>query len=188
MREKTIRKKVVYDNTFLTIHEDDVTLFDGRHAKRIVIDHIGAASVLPVTDDGDVVLIEQYRYPLDEILYEIPAGKKDDKDESTLTCARRELEEETGYQSQNLILIHQIYPCVGYSNETIDLYLATHTKKIDHPLSPDDDEFINVITCDKQEIERLFMDRRIKDGKTIIALQYYLNHYDSIMESVETKG
>lgn len=188
MREKTIGRRSVYDNAFLSIHEDDVLLKDGKQAKRIVIDHIGAACVLPITDRGEVLLIEQYRYPLDEIVYEIPAGKKDEKDESTRACAMRELEEETGYQSEKLIFIHEIYPCVGYSNEKIDFYLALDAKKIDFPRSPDGDEFINVIGCDKTKIERLFKDKRIKDGKTIIALQHYLNHYDSIMESVEKKG
>jgi ADP-ribose pyrophosphatase len=188
MREKTMEKRDLYENAFLSIHEDDVVLAKGKQAKRIVIDHIGAACVLPITDRGDVLLIEQYRYPLDEIVYEIPAGKKDEKDEPTRSCARRELEEETGYQSEKLIFLYEIYPCVGYSNETIDLYLALGVRKLDHPRAADDDEDINVLVCDRKKIERLFQERRIKDGKTMIALQYYLHHYDAIMEWSSKKG
>ncbi|MFP4178379.1 MAG: NUDIX domain-containing protein, partial [Acholeplasmataceae bacterium] len=124
MREKTIGRRKIYENDFLTVREDDVELPLGQCSKRIVIDHIGSACVLPVTDRGEVLLIEQYRYAFDETVYEIPAGKKDEKSESTLTCAKRELEEETGYQSENLTFLSEIYPCVGYSNEKIDLFLA----------------------------------------------------------------
>ncbi len=159
----------------MEIHEDRVTLPNQKEATRSYVKHPGGAAMLAVTKDEKVVLIKQFRYPLNEIIYEIPAGKMDVAHESFFTCAKRELEEETGYTSTEISFLYQIYPCVGYSDEKIEIYYAKNAYQKIHPIAHDLDEFIEVYLFTKDEIKELFNQNLIKDGKTIIALSYWIN-------------
>lgn len=179
LEEKQITHKLVYECFFMKLYEDEVLLPNNRTSKRIYLKHASAAAVLPITKDGNIVLVKQYRYPIQSVSLEIPAGKKDSLDELGLICAKRELEEETGYVSKDFTKITDINSCVGYSNEVIELFLAKDCYKIDNPKPLDDDEFVEVIEVTEKEALDLIKSKTIKDAKTIIALQsYFLENID----------
>jgi ADP-ribose pyrophosphatase len=158
----------------MDVFEDDVRLPDQRIAKRNYIKHPGGAAMLAITKDERVILVKQYRYPLDEIIYEIPAGKMDVENESFKDCAIRELEEETGYKSNDVSFLYQVYPCVGYSDEKIEIYMAKNAYKVDKPIDKDKDEFIEVYLFTKEEVRELMSKNQIKDGKTLITLTNWI--------------
>src|SRR5260370_1413986 len=121
--EKTVESKLLHQGKFLTLKIDTVELPDGKHATREFVEHPGAVMILPLFDDGRVLLERQYRYPVAKVLLEYPAGKID-PDESELACAKRELLEETGYTAREWCFLTRIHPVISYSTEFIDLYLA----------------------------------------------------------------
>ena len=113
MDEKTVSSKKVYESSFLTMYEDQVLLENGMKSQRVYVKHIGAAAVLPITKDGKIILTKQFRYPVKKVTIEIPAGKKDEIDERGIDCIKRELEEETGYQSNDIRHVYDIHNCLG---------------------------------------------------------------------------
>ena len=173
MNEKTIKSTKQYECFFMTLYEDDVLLDNGKETKRIYIKHDGAAAVLPITKDGKIVLVKQYRYPVKQVMLEIPAGKKDDPKESGLDCIKRELLEETGYESNIIEKVYDIHTCVGYSDEKIEFFIAKECIKTSE-LNTDEDENIELELVTPKAVKQLLKDGSITDGKTIIALQYYL--------------
>ena len=174
MKETTLKHEKKYECSFLKLYEDDVLLNNGKVSKRVVVEHPGGACVLPILPDGKIILTKQYRYPIKEISVEIPAGKKDDISEDSLLCATRELEEETGYASKEIEHMYTFYPCVGYSDEKLDIFVAKNCYKVISPKPMDDDENIDLLIIEKHEVKQLMDEKKITDGKTIIALQYYL--------------
>jgi ADP-ribose pyrophosphatase len=176
MNEKTKRSQLKYECSFLKLYEDEVELDNGKSSQRIVLKHPGGASVLPITHDGKIILTKQYRYPIASVSIEIPAGKKDYPNEDGLTCAKRELEEETGYMSSNWKLMFEFHPCVGYSDEKLDIYIALDCTKKHLPKAMDEDEHIDLMVIEPNDIKALLKSNIITDGKTIIALQYYMLH------------
>lgn len=175
MNEKTISSKVVYECDFLTLYEDRVELDNGNESGRVYVKHCGAAAVLPITKDGMIVLTKQFRYPLGKVIVEIPAGKKDSKEEQGLECARRELEEETGYQSNNYEHLQDIHNCVGYSDELIEIFIATDCYKVENPLTQDEDEFVEPFLVTEETAKEMLRNKELTDVKTIIALQIYFS-------------
>ena len=175
MKETKLTSKKVYACSFMDLYEDQVVLPSGRQSERIYLKHPGGAAMLATTEDDQIILIKQFRYPLDEIIYEIPAGKMDMDEESFMDCAIRELEEETAYRSNEVSFLIELYPCVGYSDEKIHIFRAKHSYKVDHPLDMDLDENIDVYLFNKAEVLDLLSKNEIKDGKTLIAIQYWLN-------------
>jgi len=174
--EKTIKEKKIYQSDFLEIYEDEVLVLNNQHkAKRIYVKHPGGAAIIALTSDNKLCLVKQYRHPIKGMSLEIPAGKKDSKDEDGLLCAKRELEEETGYQSDDVTLLYKMYPCIGYSDEILDIYLAKNIYKVEQPLQADEDEFIDINFYTKDEVKQLLKTEKIIDAKTLIAIQYYLN-------------
>lgn len=174
LKEKQLNSRLIYECFFMKLYEDDVLLPDGNQSKRIYIKHDGASAILPITKEGNILLTKQYRYPIRQISIEIPAGKKDHPDEDGLVCAKRELEEETSYQSDKIEKINDVYNCVGYSNEKIELFIAYDCVKVNNPLPMDEDEFIELMSVTVPECKKLLANNEITDSKTIIALQYYL--------------
>ena len=173
LKEKQLTHKLVYKNLFMNIYLDDVLLPNDKVSKRIYLKHNGAGAVLPITKDNKLILIKQYRYPVDKILYEIPAGKKDFIKESGIDCVSRELEEETGYVSNEFKKIIDLHNCVGYSSEIIELFIAKNCEKIESPKKGDDDEFIDIQLVTIEEARQLLKRGEITDSKTLVALQYY---------------
>ena len=168
LRERQTASELIFDGRILHLYRDDITLPNGQPADRELIRHIGAVCVIPVTDDGYAVMERQYRYPVDRVILEIPAGKLDSKDEDREAAARRELEEETGYHARELIPLGVFYPACAYSDETIWMYLAKGLEKGARHL--DADEFLDVELIPLAELVRQVMAGEIPDAKTQIAV------------------
>lgn len=166
--EKKIDSKAVYRGRLLHVFCDSVILPNGNEATRDLIRHIGAVAVLPITDDGNVIIEHQFRYPVNEVLLEIPAGKLDSKDEDRLEAVKRELREETGYSAREWIELGDLYPTPAYSDEVIRTYIAKGLMKGDRKL--DDDEFIEVERIPLSTLVEDVMSGKIKDAKTQIAI------------------
>jgi ADP-ribose pyrophosphatase len=170
--EKKVKRHHKYKNDFLEVYEDDVILENGQSSKRIVVDHVGAACVLPLTKDGRVILVKQYRYAIGDYALEIPAGKKDKASDDTKATALRELQEETGYTGDALTYATTIYSAIGFSNEAIAIYIADNVYLSDKTYTQDDDENIDVIIMPFDEAYKKVIDGDIKDAKTVVALLY----------------
>lgn len=168
LAERQTASELVFDGKILHLYRDDIELPNGQPAEREVIRHVGAVCVIPVTDDGMAVMERQYRYPVDEVILEIPAGKLDSKAEDHEAAARRELEEETGYHAKELIPLGKFYPACAYSDETIWMYLAKGLELGDRHL--DDDEFLDVELIPLKELVKQVLAGEIPDAKTQIAV------------------
>ena len=173
LEEKQLSHKLVYECFFMKLYEDDVLLPNDKIGKRIYLKHSSAAAVLPISKEGKIILVKQYRYPIRSESIEIPAGKKDAHDELGIVCATRELEEETGYASNDFKEMMDINSCVGYSNEVIELFIARDCYKVENPMPADEDEFLEVLEFSLSECLEMIKNKIIKDAKTIIALQQY---------------
>ncbi len=174
MKEILKKTHIVHQGSFIDVYEDDVILPSEKPGKRLYVKHPGGSGILAITPDNKVVLVKQYRYAIHENLLEIPAGKRD-HDEDFLSTAKRELMEETGYGSNAFSLLTMIYPTPGYSDEVIHIFLAKNVYLLPEKSSGDDDEFITIELVDLTTIKTLLSSQKIKDSKTLIALQYYLN-------------
>ena len=168
LREHQTASELIFDGRILHLYRDDIMLPNGQPADRELIRHIGAVCVIPVTDDGYAVMERQYRYPIDRVILEIPAGKLDSKEEDREAAARRELEEETGYHAGTLIPLGVFYPACAYSDETIWMYLAKDLKKGSRHL--DADEFLDVELIPLADLVKQVMAGEIPDAKTQIAV------------------
>lgn len=174
--EKTISSRDIFKGVLLHVLRDDVELENGVRSVREFVLHPGAVAVVPVTDDNKVILVEQYRYPIKQKLLEIPAGKFDSPEEDPLECAKRELKEETGYESGKYVYLGYIHTTPGFSNEIIHLYLALDLKHGDS--NPDEDEIIHVCVEDFNEVMKKCINGEITDAKTIagIVKSYFKLH------------
>jgi ADP-ribose pyrophosphatase len=174
MKEITKSSKKVYECSFMSLFEDHVILPDQNESKRVFIKHPGGAAVLPITKDGKLILVNQFRYPIQSVSLEIPAGKKDIQGESSYSCAKRELEEETGHISDDITHLFTIHPCVGYSDEILDIFIARDCIKINNPKQMDIDEFIEVVYLTQKQAIKSLDENKITDAKTIIAIQAFI--------------
>jgi len=154
---------------FLEVRRDDVLLPDGRPATREYILHPGAVAVVPILDDGRLVLVRQYRYPVAKVLLEWPAGKRDDG-ESTLACAMRELREETGYTAREWAYGGEIHNAAAYSSESIWIWFARGLTP--GPQQLDSGEFVEMVTLSEAELDAIATRDGLPDVKTLIGLQW----------------
>ena len=168
--EKQLKRQTVYNGSFIQVYEDDIVLPNDKNAKRIVVDHVGAAAMLPLTKNHEVILVRQYRYAIGQESLEIPAGKKDYRGEDGLMCAMRELEEETGYRAKKVKKLTEFYTAIGFSNEMIELYVGYDCEVVDNPVEQDPDEFVERVKMPYKEALALVKNGVIKDAKTVIAL------------------
>jgi len=169
--EKTIRSEKIFDGRIVRLQIDEVELPNGKTAKREIIKHPGAVAILAITPDNKIILVDQYRKPMDRALVEIPAGKLEPGEKPEVTAVR-ELEEETGYACEELELINSFYTSPGFADELIHLYLAKGLKKIDNPKSADEDEFVELLEVTLDEAIQLIEEKKIYDAKTLYAIQY----------------
>ena len=158
----------IFDGVILHLYKDTVQLPNGKTAIREVIRHVGAVGVIPVTEDGKVLVERQFRYPLNRVITEIPAGKLDSFTEDRLSAAKRELEEETGYTAAEWIDMGDYYPTPAYCDERITLYLARGLSLGQRHL--DEDEFLNFAFVPLSDLVDAVMSGRITDGKTQVAV------------------
>ncbi|MDK9784190.1 NUDIX hydrolase [Vibrio sp. B172a] len=152
----------------ISLVEEEVKLPTGRMITHTTIQHPGAAVILPITSDGNIVLVNQFRPSLNKWLLELPAGTREG-DEDPLHCAQRELEEETGYSAEKFISLGQVTPLAGFCDEIQYLFVAEQLNKTNR-YECDDDEVIEVVTLSREELEQQIIQGIITDAKTIACL------------------
>lgn len=167
--EKTLKSDTLYRGKIISLQVDEVTLPNGKTSKRELIKHPGAVAVIPMKDDGKLIMVEQYRKALERAIVEIPAGKLEPGEEPART-ARRELEEETGYQCQELNHLISFYTSPGFADEIVHVYVAKGLTKLESPLSTDEDEFVKILEVTLEEAQQLIKEKRIYDAKTAYAV------------------
>ncbi len=166
LKEKRLSSKSVFKGSLLDIFVDEVLVYNGKRKIREYTKHPGAAAVIPILPDGKIGLIRHYRYPTNQIHIEIPAGKID-SGENVEATAKRELQEEIGYIPQKLTFLTKINPCIGYSDESIWLYLGEDLEKINHIKTDESIEFYPV-SFDKAV--GLVWTGKVTDVKSIISI------------------
>lgn len=165
--EKKLSSKQIFDGVVVKLFVDEVELPDGKKSVREIVRHPGAVCVVPVTDEGEVIMVRQFRYAFDQVLLEVPAGKLE-PNEDPLDAVKRELEEESGVVAEHVEHIGEIFTTVAIFDEKIQVYLATGlTYKNAHP---DDGEFLEVVKIPLKELVQMVMDGKIRDSKTQIAI------------------
>ncbi|MBR1592804.1 MAG: NUDIX hydrolase [Ruminococcus sp.] len=167
LQEKTLKSDVMYEGVIFTITHDTVELENGNTAIRDVLVHHGGVCVIPVTDNNEIFLVRQFRYPFGTVTTEVPAGKLE-KGESHAECGRRELLEETGCTCTEYIYLGEMYPTPAYNSEITHIYLARGLSFEKQSLDPD--EFLDVEKIPLSDAVQLVMDGKIKDGKTQVAI------------------
>ena len=165
LKETRIDGGLAYDGKFLKIHKDTIRLPDGKTGTREFIRHSGAVVILPLLEDGSVLLERQYRYPVDRVMIEYPAGKID-PGEDPLACAKRELQEETGYTATDWQFVCTIHNAIAYSDEHLEIYLARGL--VAGPSALDDGEFLETFTASVDELLDWVRQGRVTDVKTVI--------------------
>ncbi len=160
--------KVVFDGKIIRLEHWTVKLPNGNLALREVACHPGAAAVVPLDEEGNIILVQQYRAPIGRLTLEIPAGKLDSPDEDPFECAQRELSEETGYIADSWRKLTVLETTPGFCNERIHLYLATGLKAGE--THPDEDEFVATTRMPLKEAVAKVMDGTFRDGKTALAI------------------
>lgn len=168
MNYRIVKSEVIYHGKVFNTKVDQIVYNSGNMAIREVAEHPGGAVVVPVTDDGKIIMVTQHRFPVDTVLLELPAGKLG-RGEDPRICAIRELEEETGYSTHNVKELGSIYTTPGYSSEKLWIYLATDLKPGHH--SREEGEFgMQVFEFSLEEVEAKIYNGEIVDGKTICGI------------------
>ncbi|WP_133015522.1 NUDIX hydrolase [Clostridium cuniculi] len=167
--ETTIKETEIYAGNYLNLMNVQVELPNGKLSNRDIIKHPGACAIIPFISENEIILVEQFRKPLERTLLEIPAGKLN-KNESPITCAHRELEEETGYKAKDMIYLGKIATAPGFCDEIIHLFKATNL--YDGTKSCDEDEFTDIKKFTLDEMKLMIKKGEIIDTKTISILSY----------------
>lgn len=177
---KRLKRELAYEGAILDVYRDHVALPNGNVAKWDYIHHKGAAAVVPVASDGRLIMVRQYRNALDRYTLELPAGALDFAEEPTIDCAKRELEEETGYRSECLEKLITIRTTVAFCNEKIDIYVAKNLKMKKQNL--DEDEFVDVEAYTIEDLNKMIFKGDIEDSKTIAGILAYQKKYLNLSE------
>jgi len=173
LTEKQIDSELIYNGGFLEIRKDRVLLPDGSTSSREYLVHPGAVVMIAQLDNGNLVMERQYRYPLRQDFIELPAGKID-KGEDILVTAQRELLEETGYVAREWVHLTMAFPCIGYSDERLEYFIA---RGLTHQGSKlDEGEFLEVFELSLSEAIEWIRLGKITDGKTIVGLFWLEKH------------
>ncbi|WEG11454.1 NUDIX hydrolase [Pullulanibacillus sp. KACC 23026] len=167
--EKTLSSKVLFEGRVIDVYFEEVELPNGQTSTREIVKHPGAVAIIPINSKGELLLVRQFRKPLEKILYEIPAGKLE-KGEEPESCAYRELEEETGFKALGLEKIAEFYTSPGFADEKIFIYYTNQLEQGQAEL--DEDEFLDLVPVSLNEAKDMVKDGRIGDAKTVYAVQY----------------
>jgi ADP-ribose pyrophosphatase len=165
--EEKVSSREIFKGKILKLYFDQVRLPNNRITTREKVEHPGAVAVVPITNENEVILVKQYRYPVDTVLTEIPAGKLDGT-EPPIECARRELKEEVGGHGGNFIHLAQIFTSPGFSDEKMDIYLVRDFEEKENSL--DDDEFLHIIKIKLKDCLEMIKNGEISDAKSIIGI------------------
>lgn len=168
LEEKQLKAEYIYKGKIINLRRDEALLPNGNTALREVIEHPGGVCVAALTDNDEVLMVKQFRYPYSEVVLEIPAGKRDHKNEDPLECGIRELKEETGATAKNFFFLGELYPSPGYVGEVIWMYGATELSFGE--TCPDEDEFLDVEKIPLDVLVDRIMSGEIKDAKTQAAV------------------
>ena len=172
---RRVKRELMYKGTVLEVYKDSMEFANGNHEEWDFIKHNGAAAVVPVLDDGRILMVSQFRNALDRKTLEIPAGKLGDPEEKGILCAARELEEETGYKSEQLEWLINIRTTVALCNEKIEVYVARNLKAGTQNL--DENEYVNVKAYTVDELKEKIFSGEIEDSKTIASVLAYEARY-----------
>jgi len=168
---KRIKRDLVHSGKIIDYYQDTIAISNGNIVKWDFIKHKGAAAVIPVDKDGNIVMVRQYRNAIDQYTLEIPAGGLDSVNEPPKNCAIRELEEETGYKSANVEFLIELYTTVAFCNEKIYIYTAKNLIPGQQHL--DEDEFVDIERYPIEELVHKIYAGEIQDAKTISGLLAY---------------
>lgn len=169
--ERTVSSETLFKGRVISLQVDEVELPNGKTGKREIIKHPGAVAVIAITDEGKMIMVEQYRKAMERSLVEIPAGKLEPGEEP-LRSAERELEEETGYGCAEMKHLISFYTSPGFADELVHVFVATGLTKKENPADCDEDEFVEVIELTVEEAQRYIEEGKIADAKTAYAVQY----------------
>lgn len=176
-KEMTRVKRIrMYQGAIVDVYRDYMQFSNGNTEEWDYIHHRGAAAVVPVTDDGRIIMVRQYRNALERFTLEIPAGALDDPEEPGINCSARELEEETGYRSENLEWLITLRTTVAFCNERIEVYVAKNLVPSKQHLDPN--EFVNVELHTVEELKQMIFDGEIEDSKTVASILAYDAKYN----------
>ena len=173
LKETKVSSETLYKG-IVGFTKDTVRLINGRETTRVYLAHQGASAVLPLADDGQVYLVQQYRYPVGRTTWELPAGKRETY-QNPLSCAKAELEQEAGLRAAKWRKMTVFNPSNAFSTEYLHIYLATGLKRVNG--CPDEDEFLNVKKFPLPKLYAMIKTGKIQDAKTIIALLMYKSFY-----------
>jgi len=170
MNFKLIKSQILYKGKVFDHQVDEIQYDSGNVGIREVAVHPGGAVVIPIKDDGKIILVRQFRYPLQTTLIELPAGKLE-KGEDPIKCAIRELEEETGYSAEEIKKIGEIYTAPGYCTEILHIYSAKGLKPGNHHRE-EGEQGMEILELTLEEIEKMIISGKINDAKTIVGIHY----------------
>jgi len=170
--EKTMKCERIYEGRIINVRVDTVELPNKKYSKREIVEHPGAVGIVAITQDKKIILVKQFRKPVEKTLLEIPAGKLE-PNEDPRNCATRELEEETGFASDNIKKLMEFYTTPGFSNEVMHIYLAENLREGNVNL--DEDENIEIVKLPIEEVVDMIRNGQIKDAKTIVGVLTYVN-------------
>lgn len=166
-----VDRKLAYKGSLMRIYDDTMELPDGRISHWDFFDHKGGAAVVPVLEDGRILMVRQFRNALDRDSLEIPAGAFDQQDEDPMLCAARELEEETGYQSGSMEYLLTMDSMPAFTNEQVTIYLAKDLKPASMHL--DDEEFLSVERWALEDLLHMISSGKLSDSKTVCGILAY---------------
>lgn len=172
LEEKTIRSTPIFDGHIIQVQVDEVELPNGKRANRELVKHPGAVSILALTEAKKIVLVRQFRKPLEKTILEIPAGKLE-PGEDPAVCAQRELKEETGYTADHFYKVAGFYTSPGFADEYLHIYKAEGLKQGE--AAPDTDEFVETVELTLEEAFAHMAAGEIDDAKTVVALYLWQN-------------
>ena len=170
MNYKLLKSKILYKGKVFDHQVDEIEYESGNKGIREIAIHPGGAVIVPIKDDGKIILVNQFRYPFQKTLIELPAGKLD-KDEDPLVCATRELEEETGYKAKEIKKLGEIYTAPGYCTEILHIYSAKGLVAGNHNRE-EGEHGMEILELTINEIEEMIIKGEIKDAKTIAGIHY----------------
>lgn len=172
---KRIDRKLMYEGAILKVYKDCMQFENGNTEEWDYVHHHGAAAVVPVLEDGRILMVTQYRNAVERQTLEIPAGKLDKIGENAKLCAIRELEEETGYRSEDFEWLMNLRTTLGFCNEKIEIYVARNL--IPSKQNLDENEFVDVKPYTIGELKEKIYSGEIEDSKTIAAILAYVDKY-----------
>ncbi len=174
MEARRIKRELIHEGVVINYYVDTMRLEDGRTVPYDYIHHNGATAIVPVTDEGKIILVRQWRNALDRYTWEIPAGKREGE-EDYASCAARELTEETGYEAAEIRHLFTMVPTIAYLDEVIDIYAATGLTYVGQHLDEDEDIHIREFSLD--EILEMIFSGKMQDGKTVAGVLAYKERF-----------